>query len=499
VLLPVFWDQLQDRTSQLFVLDVPTMRVLMRFAHPDAHAAEPIVESRREWLAGVTAPSVSKVFELSGYWGNLVCVPLPGGRRLICAVVPVLKIEAQFLSSLNRPDKTGSAMLVDEAGRVLSFINPALVGRNLLHDEPDLEFQSMVLSTLSQDQPVSQTFEKPVVVGGFRLGRVITNVHPVEVPNGRWWLAISSDLAQLDGIINRNFARVFTFAAVAIGLFTLAFSYLAINQIRQRTRLERIKHELLALEIAQARQIQLNWLPRADAPIAGGDVHAVNRPANQISGDFYNWFDLPGGRSCLIIGDVTGHGMAAAFLMATTQLLTRTALQRLDGDPGAAMNAVNGELCGQVFNGQFVTMTILVIDPSAGLLHVATAGHPPPLLSPASGAARLLKIEPQLVLGVEREWEYVTERLDLPRDGTILLYTDGVIEAASEDGRRFDADQLLRCVDEHAGSPSEMIEQVLRTLDRFRGTRELDDDLTMVAVRLSPSVAPRPVTTVSAV
>lgn len=491
VLLPVFWEQLQDRVSQLFVVDRQTMRVVAHYGEGNVLPAEQIVEARREWLTGITAPAVSKVGELAGRWGNVVCVPMPGNRRLICAVVPVRKIEEQFLDNLNAADRSRDAILTDEAGRVLSALEPELIGKSLLTDSPDLAFQSFVVDTLRQEAPAFRVFDRPVHVAGLNLGRWVTNVQPVNVPNGRWWIAVSSSLGELDAVLKDMFWRVFLFAGVAIGLFTLLLSRMAVNQIRQRARLERVRHDLLAKEVAQARQIQLAWLPKPETAIAGGNVHAVNKPANHISGDFYNWFDLPDGRSCVLIGDVTGHGMAAAFMMATTQLLARTALQRLGGDPGAAMNAVNRELCGQVFSGQFVTMMIAVVDPAAGQLRVATAGHPPAVIVPPDGSVELMGIEPQLVLGVEREWVYVTETVDLSPGATLLLYTDGVIEAASEDGRRFDAGSLLECLNNRAGEPRDTVERVLEAVDRFRGSKELEDDLTIVAVRLAAAPAPR--------
>src|SRR5262249_30578646 len=147
--------------------------------------------------------------------------------------------------------------------------------------------------------------------------------------------------------------------------------------IRSRVRLERTRHEILTRELEQARQIQLAWLPDLKSVPSGLEVSAANLPASHISGDFYNWFKLPvptgatGGREvekvAIVIGDVTGHGMAAAFLMATTQLLVRMTLSRYQ-DPGRCLFEVNRQLCTQGFQGQFVTMLVIVLDPAANTL-----------------------------------------------------------------------------------------------------------------------------------
>src|SRR5438876_1116548 len=81
-------------------------------------------------------------------------------------------------------------------------------------------------------------------------------------------------------------------------------------------------------------------------------IAAINQPATHISGDFYNWFELDDGRIVVTIGDVTGHGMAAAFLMATTQLLVRTIMPRVL-DPALCLRQINKQLLMQTFNGQF--------------------------------------------------------------------------------------------------------------------------------------------------
>jgi sigma-B regulation protein RsbU (phosphoserine phosphatase) len=141
---------------------------------------------------------------------------------------------------------------------------------------------------------------------------------------------------------------------------------------------------MLNRELAQAREIQLAWLPDNDDDPPNIDLFAVNAPASHISGDFYNWFQLPDGRTVVVIGDVTGHGMAAAFLMATTQLLVRTTMPRVL-DPARCLEEINRQLCVQVFNGQFFTMLIAVLDVRNGTVDVATAWHPRPLVGGTRG------------------------------------------------------------------------------------------------------------------
>jgi len=203
--------------------------------------------------------------------------------------------------------------------------------------------------------------------------------------------------------------------------------------IRSRLRLERVKNDLLGKELDQARKIQLAWLPSGNVRLPAVNVAAVNQPASHISGDFYDWFELQDGRMVITIGDVTGHGMSAAFLMATAQLLIRTTMLRL-GDPGRCLEEVNRQLCTQAFSGQFITVCVVVLDLAGGIMDAASAGHFAPLMNDGRGI-RPVQLESQLVLGVRDDELYPTERFKLPEHFMLLMYTDGVLDAPLAGGR----------------------------------------------------------------
>ena len=276
------------------------------------------------------------------------------------------------------------------------------------------------------------------------------------------------------------------------GTALLAFAAGMLALIRGRSRLERLRAEMIDKELREARHIQLMWLPDDEVHRTHTrliDIAAENISASHISGDFYNYFDLPDGRCALVIGDVTGHGMAAAFLMATTQLLVRTTLMRL-GDPGRTLEEVNDLLCQQAFSGQFVTIQLVVVGARGRKLQIASAGHPPPLTCGADGTWRPLETEAQLVLGVLEGSEYPTQTIALEGCESILLYTDGVIEAKGADGKRFNLDQLAAALSRRVGagvsSARDLAGETLAIVREFAGGEPLEDDLTVLAVHLSP-------------
>ncbi len=191
--------------------------------------------------------------------------------------------------------------------------------------------------------------------------------------------------------------------------------------------------------------------------------------------------------------------MSAAFLMATTQLLVRTTLARFN-EPAKCMTEVNRQLCTQVFNGQFVTMQILVIDPSNRTVDIATAGHPAPLLAEAESSSSFqpVPLEPQMVLGVDPDAMYETERFELPPGAALLLYTDGAADVEAPDGRRLGNEGLRRVLPSSPGRRGHaqlLLESVVTAVNTFRGARSLGDDLTLVAIRLhaeAPAPTPEP-------
>jgi sigma-B regulation protein RsbU (phosphoserine phosphatase) len=229
----------------------------------------------------------------------------------------------------------------------------------------------------------------------------------------------------------------------------------------------------------------------------------LNRPATHISGDFYNFFELPDGRTAVVIGDVTGHGTAAAFLMATTQLLIRNTLPRYC-DPGPCLEDVNQQLTNQVFNGQFVTMQILVIDPRNGDVAIATAGHPAPLFSDGD-LFHSVKLESQLVAGLDPQMHYPTEKFRLRPGSSLLLYTDGVVDTEDPAGNFLRLDGLKRGLKGPVDTAEVLLQRAVTAVNTFRRGQDLRDDLTMVAIhllpkpRLVPAHAPIPTVAVKAV
>jgi serine phosphatase RsbU (regulator of sigma subunit) len=488
----VLWQQLKHRASHFLIVDRATLQPLRVFPQSnDFDRNAPIVENSANWLRGGNAPQVSGKIKLGGTDVNLVCVPVTlagGAQRLLVGVVPLAKIEEQFLHGVNTQEPM-SAMLLDEQMRVMVANDPQVVGLSIPQDTSNPQIRAVAERYLELGKPGTEVLEKGFRIGGREFESGMVSIQPIEIRDKRWWLTIGSTLNEVNSVVASTFRSALAWAIFVVGSVTAILVSTAIEMIRSRVRLERVRHDLLTRELTQARQIQLAWLPKNDDDPEHIDLCAANKPASHVSGDFYNWFDLPDGRVCVVIGDVTGHGMSAAFLMATTQLLVRMTMPRL-GDPGPCLSEVNRQLCQQVFNGQFVTMEILVLDRINARVDIASAGHPPPLVG-RGARFEPLEAETGLVLGVDATTEYVTETFDLPDNAAIVLYTDGVIDAQAPDESRFGIEGLGKCVFGRFDNAQAILDCIIESVDEFRNGRELGDDLTLVTIQLQPVPQPK--------
>lgn len=489
-MLPV---QLNGRVAHLFLVEKASYRVRLFGQQARIPTVRELVDRNHAWVDSIDKATISSVQQFDDRQNDLVrsftLVGVPVGAKknyVLIATVSSRATARRFLEDVSRTSD-GTAFLLDENQTIIASSSPALIGTRVSHSA-DSSAASTIMSLMSHGGEATAPLAQPFAIGPQKFPSSMLTAEQVTILDRQWTVLISSPLSDIDAVVRRLFGRaVFWALFVALSMTTILVST-AVQLIRNRARLDRERHELLEKEVRQAREIQLAWLPQKRARPTVVDIATVNHPASRISGDFYNWFELPDGRTAVVIGDVTGHGMAAAFLMATTQLLVRNTLPQVI-DPGRCMEEINRQLCMQAFNGQFVTLQILVLDPKHERIEIATGGHPPPLVGGPQGFFRI-ELEPNLVLGVEAESRYGTQHFELSPHSTLLLYTDGVLDAESRTGQRYGLDRLCRALGADADSAQSLLDSVLRDIDAFTGGTPFGDDLTLVAVQVQSRRTP---------
>jgi serine phosphatase RsbU (regulator of sigma subunit) len=230
-----------------------------------------------------------------------------------------------------------------------------------------------------------------------------------------------------------------------------------------------------------AETMQQSLLPRERPSVPGLEVGRVYESAAQVDvgGDVYDFLELADGRLAVVLGDVTGHGIDATADMAMAKFVFRS-LAREHPEPSAFLAHANDVIVGEIAVGKFITMAYMTVDP-AGALLCASAGHPQPRVVHADG-----RVEPLdcggLALGIDASQEYEQVRAELPPGGSVVLYTDGVIE--SRQGRElFGERRLDETLGAHAGRPAqEIADAVLAACRSFAGG-DLGDDCAIVVIQ----------------
>jgi sigma-B regulation protein RsbU (phosphoserine phosphatase) len=248
---------------------------------------------------------------------------------------------------------------------------------------------------------------------------------------------------------------------------------LAISNARLAARL--VEQERLKRELELASAIQRNLLPQAapDLPIAG-----LNRPIHEVSGDFYDFFQLPDSTIAFCLGDVSGKGMNAALLMAKTASLFRC-LGKTIHDPARLITILNREICETTSLGMFVTMVVGSYDPASGQVRFANAGHLPPLVKHADHRFETFPADAP-PLGILRDATFATETL-LLEGRQFFLYTDGITEFRYGKDEELGVDGLSLILDNVRDVDlAERLQHVLRELDQ--GGWQARDDLTLLAI-----------------
>jgi hypothetical protein len=239
-------------------------------------------------------------------------------------------------------------------------------------------------------------------------------------------------------------------------------------------------------ELATARALQAAILPDSFPPAPGCDGAARMLAATTMGGDFYDFIELPDGRIGLVMADVSGKGVPAAFFMA----VARTNLRNLAADstgPADCLRRTNDVLCTQNPLELFVTVFYAVFDPATGEFTYANGGHNPPLVRRADGRIESLSAVCNLVLGgMPAEYEESSGRLD-PGD-CLVLYTDGVTEAFNAEGQMFGDERLHELVRQHDdGKAQTLVTQIFDSVIEFAGSAPQSDDITLAVMAWRPS------------
>lgn len=262
-----------------------------------------------------------------------------------------------------------------------------------------------------------------------------------------------------------------TLEPYGFAVFLGCLGYVAARRALQRNR----EYNDIQQELGLARRMQLAILPASFPSSTSFQVAAKYVPMTSVAGDFYDFLQTDEQHLGLLIADVSGHGVPAA-LIASMVKMAATSQRAQVANPAALLGGMNAALCGNT-QGQYVTAAYVYLDGRAKELHYSAAGHPAMLLL-RKGAVTEIAENGMLLAAVEGA-SYDIKSLPLENGDRLLLYTDGLIEARSAEGKLFGEESLAVGLKASAHlTPSETVEHLIESVQRW--SRMQDDDLTVL-------------------
>lgn len=278
-------------------------------------------------------------------------------------------------------------------------------------------------------------------------------------------------------------------AACTLGVSTaLSFAIgLALLWHAVRKSIAEQKNRTYELRLVAAREVQEQFLPDAPPKLTGFDFGMVWHPAEFAAGDYVDYVPMADGAIGVVVGDVSGHGLDAALLAVATRAYLRS-LVEIHSDISkilASTNAVLARDFGE--EGRFVTLLLVRLDPRSNTLTYANAGHPSGYILDSSGQVKGQLDSASLPLAVLAETEFPTRGpIHLAPGDTLVLATDGVLEAASDTGEMFGAKRILDVIRAHrTRSAQSTCEALYHAVRRHAGQNAMTDDVTATVIKVA--------------
>jgi len=355
-----------------------------------------------------------------------------------------------------------------------------------LHDEAT---QELVLASICGCTRHSRGNRKKIGLGTVGHAAAIGKMHYApDVRVDPWYIACEPGTLSevsiplhvdggLVGVFSTSHHRLDAFPPAQLQLLRSLSNHIAVAiHNARRFGQEQTERQRMSREAAEARTIQQALLPRISPLIPEFTVCGLTVPMGEVGGDWYDYIPLADGSWALVLADVSGKGMPAALLMSATRGMLRS-LADTCSSPAEVLNRLNRLMVEDFPSGKFVTLIYAVLDPATRTLRFASAGHPPPLLIDPTGA-RFLQTESGMPLGLTFG-QYSDTEIQLGEGARLLLYSDGITEAAGSDSDEYGPERLR----DHMARPDASTHSILDDVRAHANGAGLQDDATVILVK----------------
>jgi sigma-B regulation protein RsbU (phosphoserine phosphatase) len=250
------------------------------------------------------------------------------------------------------------------------------------------------------------------------------------------------------------------------------------------------EHQRVRQSLSLAMEVQQNLLPKANPKIDGLDITGKSIYCDETGGDYFDFLEIgtpEEGKIGVVVGDVSDHGIPSALLMVTARALIRQRCADF-GQIDRVVSDVNRQLAADVKDsGRFMTLFYTEIERSHNRIRWVNAGHEPAMIyDPATDTFSELNGDNNLALGVFEDTEFKEAHRQIAPDQIIVIATDGLWETRNLTGEMFSKDRIHKIIRQNASdSANEIQNSILESLRRFRNGAKLEDDMTLVVIKIT--------------
>jgi sigma-B regulation protein RsbU (phosphoserine phosphatase) len=305
--------------------------------------------------------------------------------------------------------------------------------------------------------------------------------HSDILPHGHFCVPIVSD-EQVFGVMNL-YVRDGHKKQAMEELFLVSVADLLAGTIKRKRAEQSLR--MAETELVAAQRIQQDFLPGVAPELPGLGISGALRPAEYTAGDCFDYITLPDGSLAIVLGDVSGHGFSSALLMTSVQAHLRS-LAEMGVGIDDMLAHTNTMLLRETEVGRFVTMILARLDPHSRTLSYVNAGHPSGYVLNRSGAVRAALQSATFPLGIVPDAEFpLSGPVKLEPGDTVVLLTDGILEARSPEDALFGAERTLdTMVASCQESAGDIIDSLFSAVSEFSGSLQPQDDMTVVVIQV---------------
>ena len=290
-------------------------------------------------------------------------------------------------------------------------------------------------------------------------------------------LKIGNRVTGVAQVINRLDGKPFDQDDLELFVSLASMAAIALENAKMHRQI--LDKQRLVKDMEFARTVQESFLPLNAPDVQSYRFSAHYTPALEVGGDFYDFIHLDHDRTGIVIGDVSGKGVPAALYMAKLGSDMRT-LAFTEHVPSEALMKLNDLLAGRSRRGMFATLLYIELNVRTGIMTLSNAGHLPPIIKKANGSLVKLETAGGAPLGMLPGMKLFQEESQLMPGDTVVLYTDGIIEAMNSKEELYGYERFEELLKKSGPGPAALKDAIIKDVNRFTGLSPQHDDMTLV-------------------